>query len=93
MSEQLEFGGDGAVDHAGIKLRLDEMFESARAEGMSQKGLARAEKMLREKIFNVWRLKLQPGDVADIPPLKIELKEGKISCCPSPIADAIPLPN
>ena len=27
-NEQLEFGGEGEVDHDGIKLRLDEMFES-----------------------------------------------------------------
>ena len=38
-AEELEFALGGDIDHDGIKLRLDEMSDTPRAEGMSTKGL------------------------------------------------------
>ena len=77
-NEQLEFGSEEEIDHEGVRLRLEEMLESARAEGMSEEGLTRSRRMVTERFYNIWRLKLQPGDVADMPPLEINLKdEGK----------------
>ena len=60
------------------------MFDAARAEGMSTKGLTQARHMLAKRFINVWRMKLQSGDVADIPPLEIKLKEGKDFQLPKP---------
>ena len=83
-AEQLEFASTKSINHDGIRLRLEEMLESARAEGMSDKGLKRAQSMIAERFYNIWRLKLQPGDVADMPPLEIELKDGMKFELPKP---------
>ena len=66
---------DGKViDWVGIEHRLDEMLDAARVEGMSAEGLKVGAHLVKKKARNIWRLKLQPGDVADLPPLKIELE-------------------
>ena len=83
-AEELEFTSGSEVDHDGIELRLDEMLDAARAAGMSVEGLARARQMIKTRFYRIWRLKLQPGDVADIPPLEIKLKEGEAFELPKP---------
>ena len=83
-AEQLDFDASGNVNHEGIALRLEEMFDSARAEGMSAEGFLRARHMLAKRFLNIWRMKLQPGDVADMPPLVIKLKDEKNFQLPKP---------
>lgn len=72
--EGLTTAGSGEVDYAAIEHRLNEMFDAAKLEGMSKEGLAEARGIMKEKFRNVWRMKLRPGDVADLPAFKIELK-------------------
>ena len=62
--------------------RIDELLEAARVAGISAEGLARATKVVRVKARDVWRLKLGPNDVADLPAMPVELKP-----------DAAPLPK
>lgn len=76
-NEDLEFGSGEEIDDAGINLRLEEMLESAMTEGMSDQGLKRVRHMITKRYYNIWRLKLQPGDVADMPPLVIDIKNGE----------------
>ena len=82
--EELEFATGGEVNHEGITLRLEEMLDAARAEGMTEAGLKRARAMITDQFYNIWPLKLRPGDVADIPPLEIKLKEGDEFHLPKP---------
>ena len=83
-AEEMEFASSGEIDHDGVILRLEEMLDSARAEGMSAKGLLRSRAMITKRFYNIWRLKLQPGDVADMPPLEINLKDKETFELPKP---------
>ena len=64
--------------------QLDEMLDAARLKGMSEPGLEEAEKMLKGEFFEIWRLKLRPSDVADLPALRIELMGEKELILPKP---------
>ena len=80
--EEMEIGNRSPKDVALENERIEELLEAARLQGMSEKGLARASKLVREKARGVWRLKLGPDDVADLPAMPVELKP-----------DAEPLPK
>ena len=82
--ERLEMTARAADEDAEILHRLDEMLDAARLEGMSEAGLKEAEKMLKEEFFDVWRLKLRPGDVAALPALRIELLKDEEFVLPRP---------
>ena len=84
MSEDLGVADQGEVDFDGIEHRLDEMLDAAREQGMSKAGLERARLMIKEMWRNVWRLKLRPGDVANLPAMVIELEEGEKFELPRP---------
>ena len=51
---------------------------------MSPEGLVRARHMITRRFYDVWRLKLQPGDVADMPELEIKWEKGKEFRLPKP---------
>ena len=80
--EEMEIGSRSQKDVALEDERIEELLEAARLQGMSEKGLARAGKLVRERARGVWRLKLGPDDVADLPAMPVELKP-----------DAEPLPK
>ena len=82
--EALDMASAGDIDHEAIGHRLDEMLDAARLEGMSEEGLAEAEKLVKHRFYNIWRMKLRWGDVADLPAFKIELKEGEVFELPRP---------
>ena len=73
-NEDVEIPGTAEIDAAAIEHRLDEMLDEARTNGMSAAGLKCAEEVVKERFRNIWRIKLRPDDVADVPPLKIELE-------------------
>ena len=75
--------GDTVNDPEQINLRIEEMVEAARQAGMSAGGLRRASKMVRERFRHVWRTSLGPEDIANVPPLEIEVK-GDIFELPKP---------
>ena len=81
MNEDLGSVCQGEVD---IEHRLDEMLDAARAQEMSSAGLEEARQLIKEKWRNIWRLKLRPGDVANLPAMKIELEEGEKFELPRP---------
>ena len=82
--EQIELWDGKGIDWASIEHRLDEMLDAARVEGMSAEGLKAGAHLIKNKARNIWRLKLQPGDVADLPPLKIELEGEEEFSLPKP---------
>ena len=76
--------GGEELDVDAIEHRLDEMLDDARANGMSREGLAVADEMVKKKFRGVWRLKLLPGEVADLPALSIELEGDEDFQLPKP---------
>ena len=66
------------IDH-----RVDEILKAAKMAGMSLPGLARAEKMVRERFRDMWRTTLGKTDVANVPPLELEIK-GDVFRLPKP---------
>ena len=74
--EVLEMTEDGDIDHAAIHHRLDEMIDACRVEGMTSNGLKEAAHMVKKRRYEVWRMKLRKGDVADVPNLNIEVEPG-----------------
>ena len=80
--EEMTYGERDADDEAAVEDRLIELLEAARLAGMSAAGLVRAKHLVMTKARDVWRLKLGPKDVANLPAMPVELK-----------ADANPLPK
>ena len=56
-----------------IRARLEERLDQAKLNGMSAAGLQKLRKLVFDKHWDVWRVRLSPGDHADVPPLEIEL--------------------
>ena len=76
-NQPMEMPGLSQLDWDKIELRLEEQLAAARLAGMSKKGLARGRELLMKKAREVWRIKLQKGDVSSLPPLKLELATGE----------------
>ena len=72
------------MDVDAIEHRLNEMLDEARANGMSEEGLAVADHLVKEKYRGIWRLKLLSGEVADLPSLSIELEGDEEFDLPKP---------
>ena len=74
--EDFAAGAEKPIDAEKIQQRLEEMLDAARLAGMSKQGLARARKLIMDTCRDVWRLTLGAKDVADLPAMPIELKDG-----------------
>ena len=74
--EDLTFGERSPADLDEVALCLEELLEAARLQGLTAAGLKRADGMVRGKTKDVWRLRLGPDDVADLPAMPVELKAG-----------------
>ena len=82
--ETLELANGEGIDHEGIEHRLGEMLDAARVAGLPKDAMEFGAHMVRKKHYNVWCMKLQPGDVVDLPPLSIVLEDGTEFKLPKP---------
>ena len=82
--EQLDTVSTQTKNDPGIDLRLQEQLDHALLQHMSEKGIRRAEKMIRKRFRNIWRLTLGPKDFADVPRMEIKLKKGVHFSLPKP---------
>ena len=74
-AERLEFKAERQGEDLQIGVRLDEVLDAARLEGMSESGLEEGGQMIKEEFQDIWRLTLGPGDYADVPPMEMKLKD------------------